>query len=230
MDFQIRTAAFNWLEKQVLLHGDLLPRKILEQGFYFHGQRVTLLGPPGIWKPKALELPISITTVANGPYDDVITTKGMLEYRYRGTDPHHRDNVGLRETMRNNIPLIYFLGIEPGKYLAEWPVFIVEDLPQTLIFRVLIDEKSLVESYDEVNPGEALYVFDEAADYRREYVTSPDYQIVVREDVLQELDGPMLKHGIQQMHNRKIILPGDKTNWPDRERLEIRFNKFKEVG
>ena len=146
MDFQIRTAAFNWLEKQVLLHGDLLPRKILEQGFYFHGQRVTLLGPPGIWKPKALELPISITTVANGPYDDVITTKGMLEYRYRGTDPHHRDNVGLRETMRNNIPLIYFLGIEPGKYLAEWPVFIVEDLPQTLIFRVLIDEKSLVES------------------------------------------------------------------------------------
>ena len=59
---------------------------------------------------------------------------------------------------------------------------------------------------------------------------SPDYQIVVREDVLQELDGPMLKHGIQQMHNQKIILPGDKTNWPDRERLEIRFNKFKEVG
>ena len=40
----------------------------------------------------------------------------------------------------------------------------------------------------------------------------------------------MLKHGIQQMHNQKIILPGKKSHWPDRERLERRFAEFKKVG
>jgi len=52
MDFQIRMAAFKWLEEQVLLHGDILPRKILEQGFVLNRQRITLMGPQGIWKPK----------------------------------------------------------------------------------------------------------------------------------------------------------------------------------
>ncbi|NLA05410.1 MAG: hypothetical protein GX881_06825, partial [Firmicutes bacterium] len=99
MDFQIRTAAFKWLEEQALLHGDLLPRTVLEQGFTFNGQRVTLVGPQGIWKPRMLELPLSITTVAGGPYDDAITREGLLEYRYRGNDPGHRDNVGLRKAM-----------------------------------------------------------------------------------------------------------------------------------
>lgn len=303
MDFQIRTAAFKWLEEQVLLLGDLLPRTILEQGFVFNGQRITLVGPQGIWKPKVLELPLSITTVADGPYDDNISKEGLLAYRYRGIDPNHRDNAGLREAMHRNIPLIYFLGVEPGKYLAEWPVFIIEDLPQELTFRVLVDEKNLVESYRKGKPSEALYVYEEAADYRRRYVTNqaisrlhqrvfrarvltayqeqcafcrlrhpqlldaahiipdkekggepvipnglslckihhaafdsnligvnPDYHIIVREDILRELDGPMLKHGIQQMHKQKIILPVNKAHWPDRERLAIRFIKFKEVS
>ena len=72
MDFQIRMAAFKWLEEQVLLHGDILPRTILEQGFVFNGQRITLMGPQDIWKPKVFELPLSITTVADGPYDNTI--------------------------------------------------------------------------------------------------------------------------------------------------------------
>lgn len=41
-------AAFKWLEEQGLLYGDLLPRKLLEQGLNFNGQRITLVGPQGI--------------------------------------------------------------------------------------------------------------------------------------------------------------------------------------
>ena len=59
---------------------------------------------------------------------------------------------------------------------------------------------------------------------------TPDYQIIVRGDILRELDGPMLKYGLQEMHKQKIILPAKKAHWPDRKRLEIRFNKFKEVS
>jgi putative restriction endonuclease len=50
---------------------------------------------------------------------------------------------------------------------------------------------------------------------------NPDYQIKVRKDILEEIDGPMLKYGIQFLENGKMILPKIKNNWPDRERLEI---------
>ena len=76
MEEIIRLTAFKWLEDQVRIHGDVLPRKLLEQGFEFRGQKITLVGPQGIWKPKIFEqIPISITTVAGGPYDDVFQTK-----------------------------------------------------------------------------------------------------------------------------------------------------------
>jgi len=59
---------------------------------------------------------------------------------------------------------------------------------------------------------------------------SPDYIITVREDLLHEQDGPMLKHGLQGMHGQKIILPKDKGHWPSREGLEERYSKFIKAG
>jgi len=35
LDQKIRLAAFNWLSEQVSIHGDVLPRKLLEKGFVF---------------------------------------------------------------------------------------------------------------------------------------------------------------------------------------------------
>lgn len=55
---------------------------------------------------------------------------------------------------------------------------------------------------------------------------NPDYQIKVRKDVLEETDGPMLKYGIQFLENEKLILPRNKSNWPDGERLEKRYVGF----
>jgi putative restriction endonuclease len=49
-DLRVRLAAFEWLKEQVELHGDVLPRSLLEQGFLFEGQRVPMLGPQGIEK------------------------------------------------------------------------------------------------------------------------------------------------------------------------------------
>jgi len=70
-DQSVRTAAFNWLDEQVSIHGDVLPRSILAQGFAFEGQRVPLVEPQGIFKPKLLpQMPLSITTTPEGPYDD----------------------------------------------------------------------------------------------------------------------------------------------------------------
>jgi len=300
MEQAIRLAAFQWLEEQTARYGDVLPRKLLENGFDYQGRRVTLIGPAGIWKPKVFEsIPLSITTVYNGPYDDVFTPGGLLRYSYRGTaaDRNHRDNAGLRQAMTRQVPLIYFHGVVPGKYLAVWPVYIVQDHPESLSFSVAVDEPQALQA------SAPNQLADDYASARRQYQTSitrvrlhqksfrervltayheqcafcrlrhanlldaahiigdrdemgdpvvsnglslckihhaafdanilgvsPDYIIQVREDILLETDGPMLKHGIQELQDLKIILPSTRREWPDRDRLAVRYDQFRHAG
>ncbi len=142
-DARIRSAAFAWLANQVALHGDVLPRNALAEGFMLDGVRVPLIGPQGIFKPQVLsEAPLSITTAPKGPYDDSFGPDNLLRYRYRGTDPEHVDNRGLRFALENRLPLVYLHGVVPGKYLATWPVFVVADDPLHLVFTVAVDEAS----------------------------------------------------------------------------------------
>ena len=127
--------AFDFLSEQTSIHGDVLPWGILSRGFVHDGKRVPLIGPQGIFKPAILpQMPLSVATapVREGeprPYDDGLDDQGLLNYRYRGTDPQHRDNVGLRLTMRQRVPLIYLFGVVKGEYMPVWPVFIVGDDP-----------------------------------------------------------------------------------------------------
>ncbi|MCD4770049.1 MAG: HNH endonuclease [Bacteroidales bacterium] len=59
---------------------------------------------------------------------------------------------------------------------------------------------------------------------------SPDYLIHVRTDILEEIDGPMLKHGIQEMHNSNLIIPRSKSSQPNKDWLAQRYEKFLRVG
>lgn len=58
----------------------------------------------------------------------------------------------------------------------------------------------------------------------------PDLQVEVRRDVLEEVDGPMLKHGLQEMAGVHILVPGRRDARPDRERLEERYEEFLAAG
>lgn len=55
---------------------------------------------------------------------------------------------------------------------------------------------------------------------------SPDYTIHINPDLLNEVDGPMLKHGIQEMDNRALTIPARRNDQPDRERLASRYEVF----
>lgn len=149
-DDRVRTAAFEWLTDRQLIHGEVLPRKLLADGFTFGGERVRLLGPQGIFKPATMQVPLSITTAPRGPYDDTFDSDYLLQYRYRGDhgDRDHRDNVGLRTAMWRRLPLAYFHGIVPGRYLAVWPVFVVGDAPDLLTFSIDLSESSVLGSSD----------------------------------------------------------------------------------
>ena len=299
MDFdsEIRNAAFNWLLEQKNILGDVLPRKLLEQGFLFEGIKIPLVSPLGIFKPQMLEIPLSITTAPKGPYNDSFSDDGLLLYRYRGTDPSHRDNVGLRIAYKKSTPLVYFHGILPGQYMAVWPVYITGDDPKKLLFKVAVDDMQ------NLSFGEDLSLVAEESESRRTYITvavkqrlhqrnfrervlmayqtscafcnlrhrelldaahiipdcepeskpivsngmalcklhhsaydsfilgvTPDFLIKVRDDVLNEEDGPILKYGLKQLHNSSMILPSSKNHWPGKEYLEWRYERFKKVA
>jgi len=106
-DLRVRVAAFAFLDQLRRLSPELFDRRTLQRGFVFEGERVPLLAPSGIFKPRVCSVPLSITTVTakedgSRPYDDAIGTDGHLRYR-------------TREAMRRRVPLIYFHGIVEGK-------------------------------------------------------------------------------------------------------------------
>jgi putative restriction endonuclease len=169
-DAAVRSAVFEWLGEQVDLHGDVLPWDVLKPGVEIAGERVKLLGPQGIFKPRILALPLSITTAPDGPYNDAFGPDGLLRYKYRGTDPTHRDNEGLRTAMRLRIPLVYFHGIATGKYMAFWPAYIRSDDRAALEFDVEVDDIGQL-SQQSPYDADAAEVHDDSASARREYIT-----------------------------------------------------------
>ena len=146
----------------------------MAEGLTIEGERVPLLGPQGIFKPRVLEtIPLSITTSPKSPYDDSFSEDGLLCYRYRGTDPRHPENGGLREAMRRRIPLVYFHGVVPGKYLAAWPVYIVHDDPDRLAVKVAVDDADHLDLRTRILGTTAIPPMSEEADSaRRAYITA----------------------------------------------------------
>jgi putative restriction endonuclease len=57
---------------------------------------------------------------------------------------------------------------------------------------------------------------------------SPDLEVEVRQDVLEEEDGPMLVHGLQGFHGRPVAhLPRSPKLRPNREFLAERYEMFR---
>lgn len=79
-----------------------------------------------------------------------------------------------------------------------------------------------------VTNGLSLCKIHHAA-YDREFIgISPDLDVHVNSGLLKEKDGPMLQHGIQEMHGVKIDVPKIEEQRPDRELLDFRYKKFLE--
>jgi putative restriction endonuclease len=77
-----------------------------------------------------------------------------------------------------------------------------------------------------VTNGLSLCKIHHAAYDRQLLGISPDYVVEINSDLMQEVDGPMLRHGLQEMNGRRLELPGRRADWPDRERLAARFAEF----
>lgn len=81
----------------------------------------------------------------------------------------------------------------------------------------------------EVSNGISMCKIHHAAYDRNLLGIDSNYQIFISSRLLRELDGPMLKHGLQAMHQKILTLPHIERNKPDRERLDLRYKEFKLV-
>lgn len=87
--------------------------------------------------------------------------------------------------------------------------------------------KGDAESGEPVVPnGLSLCKIHHAAYDRHIIGVRPDYVIEVRPDVLAEVDGPMLRHGLQEVHRWRLELPRRTAERPDRVLLAERFADF----
>jgi len=95
----------------------------------------------------------------------------------------------------------------------------------------LLDAAHIIEDADDwgepvVGNGLSLCKIHHAAYDRRLLGISPDYTVAINRGLLEEVDGPMLKHGLQEMDGRVLHVPEKRSDWPDRERLSKRFQGF----
>lgn len=56
---------------------------------------------------------------------------------------------------------------------------------------------------------------------------SPDYVVRINAELMNEVDGPMLEHGLQAMDGRGLTLPKRRPDRPSKDRLAERFDEFK---
>ncbi len=77
-----------------------------------------------------------------------------------------------------------------------------------------------------VTNGLALCKIHHAAYDRNLLGITPDYEVRIDRDLLDEVDGPMLRHGLQDMHGRPLTVPTRVADRPSRESLAVRFAEF----
>ena len=192
--------------------------------------------------------------------------------------------------MREQTPLAWFYGLEPGVFQAIFPVFLTaeereldqfvmaltpdqltirpnspveETLRRYLIaetkrrlhqpvfasqvmlayetrcavcalnHRELLDAAHIIPDNDPrglpVLPnGLALCKIHHAAYDQNILGVRPDYVVEIHHRLLDELDGPMLRHGLQDHHGKPLMqLPRRRVDQPDPERLMERYHQFR---
>lgn len=77
-----------------------------------------------------------------------------------------------------------------------------------------------------VNNGLALCKIHHAAFDRNLLGITPSYKIQIDAELLDEIDGPMLRHGLQDMHGNDLHLPARASDLPDRDLLAAKFAAF----
>jgi putative restriction endonuclease len=78
-----------------------------------------------------------------------------------------------------------------------------------------------------VSNGLSLCRLHHAAFDRNVLGIRADYRVEIRKDVLTEVDGPMLVHGLQDFQESQLHVPRSELQQPNREHLAERYDQFR---
>lgn len=136
-DARLRLAAAEYVQRVSV--GGVLASEALHAGFIVNGTRVPLTNPQrGIFKPAGMQYLLSVKTVFPSKgrkvwYDDqrevhaqIARGEELIDYAFMGNDPEAAENLWLREAREAQVPIIYFLGVAPQRYMAIWPAYVAE--------------------------------------------------------------------------------------------------------
>lgn len=96
----------------------------------------------------------------------------------------------------------------------------------------LLDAAHIVADSDEhgiasIRNGIALCKIHHAAFDTKILGIRPDHVVQIRADLLEEIDGPMLQHGLKERHNQRLmVLPSSRREHPDPALLELEYERF----
>ncbi|MDY6054966.1 HNH endonuclease [Micrococcus sp.] len=298
----LRHAAITWLEQRSFDRQIPLTRDDIAEFRWEGGPFRLIPSMQGIWKPRGFEATLSIVTTYRAPgqkrpYEDEVGADGLIRYKWRGDNPQHAENVGLRRAMQLRLPIIWFIGIggKPPEYQVVAPVYLLAEEPehQQFVMAPVADEDFAVEEFDEglavpalkrylmrqtkvrlhqpvfrstvllayenhcavcnlahpelldaahivgdnhelgtptVGNGMALCKIHHAAFDRRFLGIRPTARtpvVEIRQDLLDEVDGPMLRHGLQDLHGKPLMMvPKARRDRPDNEKLAWAYERF----
>ncbi len=282
----LRERIFNKVRDMATEFGGALTYKQLLE-FEIDGQRVALVGQRGIINPKIFDATLTVTSAAEGPYNDYFDENGILRYAFESGDPRAGANRKLLVALETRTPIILFerpmsnlyvpfvgafvtgadfenkfveiaadatikAQVEAGmseiekRYVkaevrrrVHQPLFRARVLNaydrRCAICRLnhadLLDAAHIIPDADEggaasVPNGLSLCKIHHAAYDRNLLGIDPDYRVHIDKDLLIEIDGPMLQHGLKEMHGTTITIPTLKAQQPDKDKLAARFELF----
>ena len=203
LDCQMRRAAFEQV-RRIAGHQGCMTWAEIDSGFSFGGQEFHLCGRArGIFKPRAMKFLLSIKTVVPREgrkiwYDDqteahhqIFTAEESVEYSFMGTDPNAHDNQLLRAAYSHQIPIIYFLGIAPRKYVPLIPCYVSD-----------WDGKALKARIDIGLPGTVKLALPSEVPERRYALTHAKqrvHQACFREAVIEAYGGRCALSGLREL-------------------------------
>ena len=98
---------------------------------------------------------------------------------------------------------------------------------------VLLDAAHIVEDRDErgiasVRNGLALCKIHHAAYDARILGLTPELRVEIRDDILHEVDGPLLEHGLKGLHGQPLrVVPARRAERPDPALLQVQYDRFR---
>lgn len=178
---------------------------------------------PGVFKPI---FPVYIVDEEPKSQQFVVATDGLQNIESTGQNIDEVTKRYILQETRRRLHQPVFRGLIMRAYGTRCSICLLRH-------SALLDAAHIVPDVDPdgvaaIRNGLALCKIHHAAYDAGIIGISPDYRIGVREDILHEIDGPMLEFGLKGLHGNALsVLPSRKRERPDQDLLDSQYQRFK---